>query len=116
MKRTVLYAKIHRATVTQTEVEYEGSVTVDPVLLDAAGIAPYEKVLIANISNGSRLETYCIEGEPGDGTICLNGAAARLAQRGDKVIIIAFASIDESELAGWKPRIVKVDEDNRPVP
>ena len=116
MQRTMMRAKIHRATVTDADLNYVGSVTIDRDLMHAADLLEYEQVHVVNINNGARFETYVIEGEPGSGTICLNGAAARLAQRGDKVIIIAYATLDEEELEGFMPRIVLVDDVNRPTP
>ncbi|MCB1173519.1 MAG: aspartate 1-decarboxylase [Leptospiraceae bacterium] len=114
MQITMCKAKIHRATVTEADLNYEGSLTVDTDLLDAAGIRPYEKVSVVNINNGSRLETYTIRGERGSGTICLNGAAARLGQRGDLIIIISYALCTESELSDdYEPRVVHVDEFNQ---
>ena len=109
---TMLKSKIHRATVTEAELNYVGSVTIDKNLLDAAGILEYEKVQIVNINNGERLETYAIEGEPGSGIICLNGAAARLAAKGDKVIIMAYAEMDENEAKDFKPKVVFTDSGN----
>lgn len=108
MRREMFHAKIHRATVTGADLDYEGSVTVGPRLLETAGIAEYERVQIVNISNGERLETYTIEGERGE--ICLNGAAARLAEVGDKVILIAYATYDEEEVPD--PTVVHVDDNN----
>ncbi|PJZ68486.1 aspartate 1-decarboxylase [Leptospira perolatii] len=111
---TVCKAKIHRATVTDADLNYEGSLTVDMDLVDAAGMHPYEKVSVVNVNNGARFETYLIEGRRGSGEICLNGAAARLGMKGDKVIIIAYASLEESELpVGYKPQVVLVDDENR---
>ena len=116
LQRLMLHAKIHRARVTETQLDYTGSITLDPALMRTAGIMPYEKVLVANLSNGSRAETYCIEGREGSGEVCLNGAAARLAQVGDRVIVMAFAVVADPEASsGWAPRIVHVDDDNRPV-
>ncbi len=112
----MLHAKIHRARVTETALDYDGSITLDPALLEAAAIRPYEKVLVANVDNGERFETYAIEGRRGAGEVCLNGAAARLAQRGDRVIVMAFAQVDEEDLReDWRPRVVRVDESNNPV-
>lgn len=107
--------KLHRATVTQAELNYVGSVTIDSDLLKQAGILPGEKVQIVDINNGERLETYTIEGEAGSGVICLNGAAARLVQVGDKVIIIAYAWMDETEAKTFKPNVLVLDENNRIV-
>ncbi len=107
-------AKIHRATVTEAELHYVGSLTVDEDLLDAAGLRPYEQVSIVNINNGARLETYLIKGERGSGTICLNGAAARLGQKGDLIIIIAYAYMEPGEIPdNYEPTVVHVDMENR---
>jgi aspartate 1-decarboxylase len=105
-------SKIHRATVTDANLNYEGSITLDENLMDAADLLPYEKVQIVNNNNGARFETYVIKGKRGTGTICLNGAAARLVAPGDLVIIISYVNIDESELATFKPKILNVDENN----
>ncbi len=113
MRSTLLKAKIHRATVTDTSLDYTGSITIDEELLAAAGIVPYEKVLIADIDNGTRHETYVVAGAAGSGMICVMGAAARLVSIGDKVIIMAFVECEESETATHKPKIVKVDDKNR---
>ncbi|GCE47932.1 L-aspartate 1-decarboxylase [Thermosporothrix hazakensis] len=113
MLRTMCKGKIHRATVTQANLNYVGSITIDQDLLDAAGIFPYEKVQIVNINNGARLETYTIAGERGSGVICLNGAAARLTAEGDLVIIISYGDFNEEEIRSLRPRIVFVDENNR---
>lgn len=115
MLRTMCKGKIHRATVTQADLNYVGSITIDQDLLDAANIYPYEKVQVVNINNGSRLETYTIAGARGSGVICLNGAAARLNAPGDLVIIISYAQLDEAEIRELKPHIVFVDADNRMV-
>jgi aspartate 1-decarboxylase len=109
----MLKAKIHRATVTQTDLNYRGSVTVDPDLLDAAGILRFEKVQVVDIDNGARLETYCLAGERGSGVVCLNGAAARLASVGDKVIIMAYCALTPQEAELHAPRVVLVGEGNR---
>ncbi|WCL50531.1 aspartate 1-decarboxylase [Leptospira sp. GIMC2001] len=110
---TVCKGKIHRATVTEADLNYEGSLTVDMDLVDAAGMVPYEKVHVVNVNNGSRFETYLIEGKRGSGTICLNGAAARLGMKGDKVIIISYGQLDEAELPkNYQPKVVLVDEKN----
>jgi len=111
----MLHAKIHRATITDKCVEYQGSITIDADLIDAAGIAVHEKVLVANVSTGERIETYAIEGPRGSGRVALNGAAARLAEAGDLVIVMAFALVDDSEIAGWEPKVVQVDKANRPM-
>jgi aspartate 1-decarboxylase len=105
--------KIHRATVTQANLNYVGSITIDQDLLDAANIYPYERVQVVNINNGARLETYTIAGARGSGVICLNGAAARMTAEGDKVIIISYAEFNEEEVRALVPQIVFVDEENR---
>lgn len=109
----MLKGKIHRATVTQAELDYVGSITVDAALLEASGILEYEKVQIVDINNGARFETYTIAGEAGSGIICLNGAAARCVQKGDKVIIMAYASMSPQEAAENPPRVVFVDDENK---
>ena len=109
----MLKGKIHRAVVKQAELSYVGSITVDEALLEAAGILEYEKVLIVDIDNGSRFETYTIAGERNSGIICLNGAAARCAQTGDKLIIMSFCEVDASEVSEHKPNVVFVDESNK---
>src|ERR1700681_3444663 len=113
MQRTMCKGKIHRATVTQANLHYVGSITIDADLLDAANIYPYEKVQVVNINNGARLETYTIAGARGSGVICLNGAAARLNAPGDLVIIISYAHYTEKEIRSLTPHIVFVDENNR---
>ncbi|MCD6420134.1 MAG: aspartate 1-decarboxylase [Synergistetes bacterium] len=113
MLRRVLISKIHRATVTDSNLNYEGSITIDRNLMEIAGILPYEEVLIADIDNGSRFTTYVIEGEGGE--VCLNGAAARKVAIGDKVIIMAFGLVEEKEAKKIKPKIIHVDDKNRPV-
>ncbi len=113
MRRSLFKSKIHRATVTDADLDYEGSVTIDEQLMLAADILPYEHAHIWHVTNGSRLSTYALAGAPGSGVICINGAAARLAQRGDKVIIATFAELDELEARSWKPTVVRVDEQNR---
>jgi aspartate 1-decarboxylase len=113
--RTMLKSKIHRATVTDANLNYVGSITVDSDLLDAADIRPYEHVAIVNINNGARFETYAIEGARGSGVICLNGAAARLAQPGDLVIVLSYAQYAEAETEGFEPVVVHVDEGNREI-
>lgn len=109
----MLKSKIHRAVVTQAELNYVGSITIDAELMSASGIIEYEKVHIVDINNGSRFETYVIAGEPGSGVICLNGAAARCAQPGDLVIIMAYASMTPEEAKSHRPTVVFVDESNR---
>ena len=113
MFRTMLVGKIHRATVTEAYLNYVGSITVDQDLLDAAGICVNEKVAIVNNNNGERLETYTIPGERGSGVVCLNGAAARLVQKGDIVIIMSYVMLSEPEIAAHEPKVVLVDENNK---
>ncbi len=113
MNRTMFRSKIHRATVTMSELYYEGSITVDKDLLDAADILPYEKVQVVNLNTGSRLETYTLEGPAGSGMICLNGPAARLGTVGDEVIIITYTVMNDEEAKKHKPKIVLVDKNNR---
>ena len=115
MQRTMCKGKIHRATVTQANLNYIGSITIDQDLLDAADIYAYEKVQVVNINNGARLETYTIAGARGSGVICLNGAAARHAAEGDIVIIISYAEYDEQEIRSLEPHLVFVDADNHIV-
>ncbi|MCI8348317.1 MAG: aspartate 1-decarboxylase [Firmicutes bacterium] len=109
----MLKGKIHRATVIQAELDYVGSITVDQDLLDAAGILEYEKVQIVDVNNGQRFETYTISGERGSGMICLNGAAARCVQKGDKIIIMCYASMTPEEAKENSPKVVFVDENNQ---
>jgi aspartate 1-decarboxylase len=113
MFRKMLKSKIHRATLTRTELHYEGSISVDQSLLDAAGIVPYEAVHVWNINNGQRFETYALAAPAGSGEICLNGAAARLGQPGDKVIIATFCWLDDKAGSGYAPAVVAVDGSNR---
>ena len=115
MVLNMLKGKIHRATVVQAELDYVGSITVDEDLMEAAGILEYEKVTVANVNNGKRLETYVIAGERGSGMICLNGAAAHYVEVGDKVIIMCYAQMDEAEARAFQPHVVFVDEKNRPA-
>jgi aspartate 1-decarboxylase len=110
----LMKSKIHRATVTGADLNYEGSISIDKNLLDAAGIMIYEKVQVVNLNNGARLETYVIEGEAGSGEVMLNGPAARLGQVGDLIIIIAYAELSPDEARDHKPKIVMVDPENRP--
>lgn len=114
-RRSLFKSKIHRATVTDADLDYEGSITIDEQLMRAADILQYEHVHVWNVANGSRIETYALAGAPGSGVICLNGAAARHAQPGDKVIIATFADVDEADTAGWKPVVVRVDGQNQIV-
>lgn len=112
MTISMFKAKLHRLRVTQADLYYEGSITIDEDLLDTAGIFPYEKVQVVNVNNGSRLETYTIPGEPGEGTVCLNGPAARLAAPGDEVIVIAYTDLTPNEAQQHHPRVVRVDNEN----
>ncbi len=111
----MLKSKIHRVTVTDANLEYEGSVTIDETLMKEADIIPFEQVRIYNISNGNRFETYAIKGKKGSGTICLNGAAARKAHRGDLLIIATYVSIEDKELKGFTPKLVLVDDRNKMI-
>ena len=113
MHRVMLKSKIHRLRVTSGDLAYEGSLSLDPELMRAADILPWEQVAVANVNNGARFETYAIEGGPGEAK--LNGAAARLGTVGDVLIVMTYSAVDEHEVADWRPRIVHVDEDNRRV-
>jgi len=113
MQREMLKSKIHGATVTQAELYYEGSITVDKDLLKEAGILPYEKVQVLNFNNGSRLDTYTIEGEAGSGIICLNGPAARFSSVGDEIIIVSYFQLQDEEAKKHKPKVVLVDKKNK---
>ena len=113
MLRTLCKSKIHRATVTGADLHYVGSITIDPLLMEAADLHEYEQVQVVNVNNGARFETYAIRGVEGAGEICLNGAAARLAVPGDTVIIISYGQYDEAEVANYRPRFVFVDGRNR---
>ena len=113
MQIELLKCKIHRATVTDADLNYEGSITIDRALMDAAGILPFERVGILDINNGARFDTYVIEGAKYSGTICLNGAAARLVQKGDLVIIVSYVSLTPEEAKNWKPTVVRVDAENK---
>ncbi|GAB3802487.1 aspartate 1-decarboxylase [Virgibacillus kimchii] len=113
MFRTMMKAKLHRATVTEADLNYVGSITIDRELMDKVGILPHEKVQVVNNNNGARLETYVISGEKDSGVICLNGAAARLVQKGDTVIIISYAIVSEGELDSYKPKIAILNENNQ---
>ena len=115
MLYNMFHGKIHRATVTEANLEYMGSITIDSELLELSGILPGERVQIVDNNNGNRLETYVIAGEPGSGVICLNGAAARQVVVGDTVIIIAYAMMNEEEAKNFVPKVVMVDEKNRPI-
>ena len=112
MIRFFLRSKIHRATVTEANVAYEGSITIDRHLMNAAGLEPFEKVEVYNVTNGNRFETYVIEGAPGEGDIGVNGAAAHLVSPGDKVIIACYCSLHEGEILAHRPKLVFVDERN----
>lgn len=114
MKLTMFKSKLHQMVVTQANLQYEGSITIDQDLLDAAKLLPYEKVQVVNITNGSRLETYTIPGERGSRICCMNGAAARLTQVGDRIIVISYAEMSPEEAREHKPRTVVVDENNDP--
>ncbi len=113
MFRLMLRSKIHRATVTDANLEYEGSLTVDPVLLEEASILPYEQVHVSNLNNGERFETYVIPGKRGSGEMVLNGPTARRGVKGDKIIVFCYEYFNEDELKTFKPKIVLVDESNR---
>ena len=110
---SVLKSKIHRATVTDAQIHYTGSITIDKTLTEHAKIIPFEKVMVVSLDSGERLETYVIEGKKGSGEVCINGAAARKILKGDKIIIMSFASINQAEAENFKPIIVLVDENNR---
>ena len=113
--RNMLKSKIHRATVTDGNIDYEGSITIDKKLMEEADILPYEQVQVLNINNGARFSTYAIEGEEGSGDICLNGAAARLAVKGDLVIILTYTEMSDEEARNHQPKIVQVNENNAVV-
>jgi len=113
MLRTLLKSKLHGVRITESELHYQGSITLDRDLMTAAELLPYEKVQILNINNGARLETYVIEGKPGSGVVCLNGPAARCGAAGDIIMVISYATLSESELEGFEPITVFVDEDNK---
>jgi aspartate 1-decarboxylase len=115
MRRTLFKSKIHRATVTHADLDYEGSVSIDEELLEAAGICEYEAVHVWNITRGTRLQTYAIKGERGSGVVCINGAAAHLNKPGDLVILATFAEMDEGEARAHVPQVVLVDRSNRIV-
>jgi aspartate 1-decarboxylase len=115
MTRTMLKSKIHRATVTDADLHYVGSITVDPALLEAADILEHEQVHVVDVDNGARFETYTIAGEPGSGEMKVNGAAARLVHTGDTIIVISYAQYDKAALEHYEPRVVHVNRDNRIV-
>ena len=116
MQRTMLKSKIHRATVTDADLHYQGSVRIDPLLMAAADLLPHERIEIYDVTNGERFATYAIPGRPGDGEVVINGAAAHKARRGDLVILCTYAAYEESEAQAHEPRVVVVDERNRQVP
>jgi aspartate 1-decarboxylase len=111
--RTMLKSKIHRAHVTGADLDYEGSITLDPILIEAADLLPYELVHVLDITNGARLETYVIEGERGKGEVVINGAAAHLVHKGDLIIVLAYASVNEEEAPHQLPKLIYVDEENK---
>jgi aspartate 1-decarboxylase len=113
MSRVFLRSKIHRATVTDKSIDYEGSITLDERLMQAAGILPYEQVHVLNVTTGARFETYAIVGRPGSGQVCINGAAARLAEKGDLVIVMSYEHFPVPPPKGWHPIVVRVDARNR---
>lgn len=113
MNRFLLKSKIHRATVTDANLNYEGSVTIDPILMEAANLVEWEQVDVYDINNGNRLTTYVIRGERGSGTVCLNGAAARLVQVGDLVILASYTLVPDAQQSGYQPRVVHVDGRNQ---
>ncbi|HYA27164.1 MAG TPA: aspartate 1-decarboxylase [Thermodesulfovibrionales bacterium] len=115
MLRCILKAKIHLATVTESNLEYEGSITIDKDVLNEAGILPYEMVMISNLNNGERFETYAIPGEGGSGKICLNGPTARKGVVGDRIIIFCYGYFEDSEIRDFMPRILRLGPDNSPV-
>jgi aspartate 1-decarboxylase len=115
MRLKVLKSKLHLATVTHAELHYHGSLTIDPELMEAVGLLPYEAILVSNVATGQRAETYALPGEPGSGHIGLNGAMARLGAAGDRVIVMAFAELSRDELDGFRPRVVALDGENRIV-
>ncbi|KKM08935.1 hypothetical protein SY88_20945 [Clostridiales bacterium PH28_bin88] len=109
---TLFKSKIHRATVTETNLNYEGSITIDAALMEAAAIRPYERVQVVNNHNGMVFETYAVPGKKNSGTICLNGAAARMGQAGDTVILLTYAMVDDEEIKNWHPTVIHVDQHN----
>lgn len=114
MQCIMLKAKLHNARVTGAELDYEGSLTIDESLMEAVGLLPHEKILVANMENGQRFETYAIAGPAGSGDICLNGATARLGHKGDRLIIFAFCILDQDEARDFHPVVMRLDENNRP--
>jgi aspartate 1-decarboxylase len=115
MQLSILKSKLHLATVTRSELLYHGSLTVDPILMEAVGLVPYEAILVSNVATGTRATTYVIPGRRGGGQIELNGAMARLGAVGDRIIVMAFAQLDRDEVAGHRPRVVALDSQNRIV-
>lgn len=113
MQITMLKSKIHRATVTEAQLNYVGSITIDKKIMEESGITEYEKVQVVDINNGNRLETYVIEGEENSGVMCLNGAAARYVQVGDKIIVMTYCTMDKDEISDYKPTVVFVDDSNK---
>jgi aspartate 1-decarboxylase len=113
MSRTFVKSKIHKATVTQTDLQYEGSITLDPKLMETADILPYEQVHVLNLNNGNRLETYAIKGKSGSGVVCLNGAAARHAEKGDQIIVLTYESFPKAPPVGYAPTVVLVNAKNK---
>lgn len=113
MRRTLMKSKLHRATVTQADLDYIGSITIDRDLMDVADLLPHERVQVLDVTNGARLETYVIEGERGSGVIGINGAAAHLVHEGDVVLIVSYADLDDAEARTWQPTVVLLDADNR---
>ena len=113
MTREMLRAKVHRATVTETNVNYEGSLTLDARLMEAAGMVPYERIDVYNADSGTRFSTYLIPGEAGSGVVCVNGAAAHLARAGDRIIVASYAALADAEIATHRPTVVLVDAANR---
>ena len=113
MNRFMMKSKLHRATVTDANLDYEGSITIDEVLMKSADIIPYEKVAIYNVSNGERFSTYVIKGEANSGTICLNGAAAHKASKGDIIIIATYVMVDNDQAKNWQPKCVLLDKSNK---
>ena len=112
MMRTVLNSKLHRVRVTEANIEYMGSISIDSEILDYSGIMPHEKVLVVDLNNGQRLETYVIPAAEGSKEICLNGAAARLVEAGDEIIVMSFALIEDDKIKDWQPKVVFFDEEN----
>ncbi len=112
MKRTMMHGKIHRAVVTGADVDYVGSITIDSDLMNAAGILEFEQVHVLDVDNGARFETYAMAGEPGSGEVVVNGAAAHLVTKGDRVIVISYAEVEDAEAASWRPKIVALNSSN----